>query len=185
MGCCACLGVPSVPPIVRRRRVPKQPWPGVSFQRLEVDEGAMKMPTNPVSTYLKYANLQMAAEAIFPIGFTQDAIPIATLTTGNKANARRLAGDALSDASAMQATRQTATSHVLLRYERDRGLGTLPVASRIERSAQAGAVSVPTDAYGAEACIESVWSEGAAHIHTKRTTCGRRAWDNRTTNGLQ
>ena len=38
-------------------------------------------PTN-VSTYLKYANLQMAAEALFTDGFS-GLIPLDVLTTGN------------------------------------------------------------------------------------------------------
>jgi pimeloyl-ACP methyl ester carboxylesterase len=43
------------------------------------------MPINAVSTYLKYANLQMAAEAILPVGFT-GSIPVAELTQGNERN---------------------------------------------------------------------------------------------------
>ncbi|KAB2874959.1 MAG: hypothetical protein F9K36_06540, partial [Burkholderiaceae bacterium] len=38
---------------------------------------------NAVSTYLTFANLQMAAEAIYPVGFTSGPIPASALTTGN------------------------------------------------------------------------------------------------------
>ena len=46
------------------------------------------MPANGVSNYLKYINLQMAAEAIFPHGFTYGPIPRQTLTEGNGRSSR-------------------------------------------------------------------------------------------------
>lgn len=48
----------------------------------------MIMPTNIISTYLTYANLQMAAEAIYPIDFVSGSISSATLTNGNNRSSK-------------------------------------------------------------------------------------------------
>lgn len=45
------------------------------------------MTTNVVASYLKYANLQMAAEADLPADFVGD-IPVARLTEGNHRSSR-------------------------------------------------------------------------------------------------
>lgn len=44
--------------------------------------------TNEVINYLKFANVQMAAEAIYPSGFQGGAIPIKTLTDGNNRSSK-------------------------------------------------------------------------------------------------
>ncbi|MEO8080324.1 MAG: lipase family protein, partial [Caldimonas sp.] len=41
------------------------------------------METNQIPTYLKFAGLQMAAEAIYPVGYTQGPVDKSTLTGGN------------------------------------------------------------------------------------------------------
>jgi hypothetical protein len=48
----------------------------------------MTMPTPTTAQLLTYTNVQMAAEAIYPVGFASGAIPISTLTVGNNRSSK-------------------------------------------------------------------------------------------------